>query len=273
MSFQGLPREVRNQVYFFVIHFERAAPPSPHDPNLSTKYHVRDKRHRLGRPGLESVHYEDEPIQLPYTCLSYTSRQIRAEVREALTAVRSAGNLTYKVDLLVDDIDIYVTWLSIPAPAKRLAELRVDFRRVGSSDTVRWTGDGGPGALTQILARLLSRFVAHGPDFFGETYSDAEGTRLDVLRLQVIDTDFSVRPENRETPLDDFYGLNRCAGNLVGYDILGHKIKTVCVYHNERHCERAIPERQPSERHLALWSDYGWYRGPTTTRKTWDYWE
>jgi hypothetical protein len=273
MSFQGLPREVRNKIYFFVIHLERAAPPSPHDPSLSTKYQVRDKRHRFGRPVLESFYYEGGPLQFPYTSLSCTNRQIRAEVREAVTAVRSAGNLIYKVDLLVDDIDIYVTWLSIPAPAKHLAELKVDFRRVGASDTVRWTGDGGPGSLTQILARLLSRFIAHGQAFFGETYSEAEETRLDVLRLQVIDTDFSVRPENCESPLDDFYGLNRCAGQLVGYDILGHKIKTVRVHHNERHSQHAIPERQPSERHLALWSDYGWYRGPTTTRNSWDYWE
>src|SRR5450432_2841268 len=117
MSFLNLPREIRNQIYFFLIQLE-LDPPSPRDESILQIYRVKEKP-------LQSeldIYYEDLPLPLQYLNLSFTNSQIRSEVREAVRAVRDAGHLTYKLDLMVDGTSVYPTWLSIPAPSKNIAE-------------------------------------------------------------------------------------------------------------------------------------------------------
>lgn len=70
--------------------------------------------------------------------LSYTNSQIRSEIQETVEAVRDAGHLTYKLDLMVDGTSVYPTWLSIPAPSKNIAKLIVDFSQ--SQQSRIWMG-------------------------------------------------------------------------------------------------------------------------------------
>jgi hypothetical protein len=202
---------------------------------------------------------------LSYTSLSFTNRQIRAEVQEALTIVQNAGNLIYKIDLMVDDLDIYPTWVSVPAPTQHLAELRVDYRRVSDSFTCRWTRNGGPRSMVQTLTRLLSRFIVRGPAFFGEADPEAE-TRFDVLTLRLIDMDFMDSQRRCRISPEDFSGLTNCARLLRDYNILGWKTKLVRVHDGDSHLEYKIQERQVSDAHFAFWRQYGWYDGPSPPR-------
>jgi hypothetical protein len=156
MSFLNLPREILNQIYFFVIHLEREAPQSLRGESISTRYRAMGDQH----PYRKITYYEDGPFPSPYISLSCTNRQVRREVREVVTAVQNKVNLVYRVDLIVERWCIYLTWLSIPAPTRQLAALRVDFRRA-SEKKFGWGGAGGPGPMIQLLGGLLSRFIAH----------------------------------------------------------------------------------------------------------------
>ena len=265
MSFMTLPREIRNQIYVLVIHLERDAPRPPLDGRIMTNYYANQMErllhHGYMRPS-DIVHCENEPFPLPYTSLLCANRQIRAEIHEALAVLSKSGNLTYKIDIMVDKWDVYATWLSVPAPTKHLAELRVDFRRVGDSSSARWVGPGGPGATIKTLSALLSRFIAHGPAFFGEADAAVAETQFKLLTLRVIDTDFmDLEEEDGKSSLVDFDSLNRCAAMLRRYDILGRKTKLVRTQWRDRYMEHEIPETKPSDEHLALCKQYGWYRG------------
>jgi hypothetical protein len=270
MSFLTLPREIRNQIYFFVIHLERDAPQSPLHESVLGRYKIKDKQSR--RRDFEPVHYESGNYWLSYTSLLCANRQVQAELQEAVVAVQNAGNLMYKVDLMVSGQAIYPTWLSVPAPAKHLAELVVDYRRVDCTKGAKWVGNGGPGLMTQRLARILSRFIVHGPAFFGNTDSEPE-TRFEVLTLRLLNTEslqnctadeMAGHAERYEMPTleDDLMGLNICADGLAAWHILGQKCRLIRVQYGDDVREIPIPEKPPSEEHLELWSHYGWYRGP-----------
>lgn len=92
------------------------------------QYKIKDKQPR--RRAFESVHYETGNYWLSYTSLLCANRQVQAELEEAVVAVQNAGNLIYKVNLMVSGQAIYLTGLSVPVPSKHLAELVVDYRRV-----------------------------------------------------------------------------------------------------------------------------------------------
>lgn len=172
-------------------------------------YQVREKRY--GRSGL--VYYEDRPFPWQYISLSRTNYQIPAEVHKAVTVVQNAGNLIYRADIMIDGLDIYVTWLSALVPTKHLAELQVDFRRVNEAIS-QWFGDGGPGRMVCVLGELLSRFLAYGPAFFGEPGSESEWL-FDVLSLRLLDGGILERLWASETLEDDFGGLEACAALLA----------------------------------------------------------
>src|ERR1700722_3774858 len=124
MSFLTLPREIRNQIYFFVTHLERDPPQPPRHESVLGRYRMKEKQQRWH--GTELVHYESGNYWLSYTSLLCANRQVQAELQEAVVAVQNAGNMIYKVDLMVSGRAIYLTWLSVPAPSKHLAELVVD---------------------------------------------------------------------------------------------------------------------------------------------------
>jgi hypothetical protein len=76
MSFLTLPREIRNQIYSFVIHLERDPPQSPRHENVLGRYKIKDEQPR-GR-GFESVHYQTGNYCFSYTSLLCANRQVQA---------------------------------------------------------------------------------------------------------------------------------------------------------------------------------------------------
>jgi hypothetical protein len=105
----------------------------------------------------------------------------------------------------------------------------------------------------------LSRFMAHGPAFFGKAGLELE-TWFDVLTLRIIDNEFIESNERGNISLGDFGGLKFCAMLLAEYDILGCKTKFIRVRYGDNVAEYRIPERHVSEENLAIWKDYGWYQ-------------
>src|SRR6266516_2106643 len=210
MSFLNLPREIRNHIYFHVIHLERD-PPSLRDKGLLQMCRAKNE---LLESGLD-MYYEDRPLPQQYLSLSYTNSQIRSEIKEAVKAVRDAGNLTYKLDLMVDGMTSYPTWLSIPAPAKNIAELSVHFRRVGNRQ-FRWVADEGPGRMTGRLGRLLLGFMADGLFFFRELQPE---WCFEVLSVRVVDREMPLFPHS--TSARDFDVLCFYASLIAKYNMLG----------------------------------------------------
>jgi hypothetical protein len=80
--------------------------------------------------------------------------------------------------------------------------------------------------MTKQLGRLLSRFMAHGPLFFGERQSE---WRFDVLSVCVADREILLPPRAQRISEKDFDGLNFCASLLANYHILGNRVRFVKI--------------------------------------------
>lgn len=156
-----LPREIRDEIYLAVLRLPSEPPPSPEDAGPRFAGFGSNSQRRT------SVFY---PVNVypQYACQSLLAcnHQINIEVREVLGRHDTSGwGLDFKLDLMIQDRDIWPTWTLFPGPITHIRNLEVDMRIFRDYHDGQFGGDGGPGAIFRPLSHLLSGLFHHGPQF------------------------------------------------------------------------------------------------------------
>lgn len=88
------------------------------------------------------------------------------EVREVLGRHDTSGwGLDFKLDLMIQDCDIWPTWTLFPGPITHIRNLEVDMRIFSDYHANQFGWDGGPGIIFRPLSHLLNGLFHHGPQF------------------------------------------------------------------------------------------------------------
>lgn len=181
MSFlMKLPRELRDEIYNLVLTVERGRPDITEPFDALIRGRVQYKK-----PKLKSI--SEVVLYLPGAAsnnlsLLLVNRQMHAETVENLGMI--AKHPLYSLDIVVlDEILLLPTWLSVPITTTSLDTINVTFRVSGSYDArkefdlemnrkgpySKWPrykgfrgGDGGPPAMSWQVYAVLERFVKVG---------------------------------------------------------------------------------------------------------------
>ncbi|KAH8703245.1 hypothetical protein BGW36DRAFT_403685 [Talaromyces proteolyticus] len=152
-------------------------------------------------------------MHCPSNCISLllTNQQLSAETRTVIDRMKST---TYVLDVSVlNDMDLFPTWLSVPYITKRVSTLYADVRLFGHiiSEEVarRQVGDGGNLGFHWSFYALLERFLRYGPvgekketsgrpkpQFRNLTFDDYDVTvKLLVLNFKSAEPELSFPPD------------------------------------------------------------------------------
>ncbi|KAL1653342.1 hypothetical protein SLS61_004219 [Didymella pomorum] len=177
-----LPRELRDQICNLVLIAESERP----DITASFDKLIEGREHYT-KPKLDAickvVLYLSGAVPQNNLTLLTVNRQLHLETRENLKAI--ARRPSYSLDIIVlDEILLLPTWLSIPVMTTNLDTMNVTFRISGSYNArkefdlemnrdgpyARWGrykgfqgGDGGPPAMSWQVYAVLERFIKVGP--------------------------------------------------------------------------------------------------------------
>ncbi|KAL4949062.1 hypothetical protein BDW69DRAFT_203099 [Aspergillus filifer] len=159
--FLDLPAEIRALVIEHAL-FDSRDP--PRYPTLENRVQLSDIRHLAWRA---RPHYENFKTHSPSNCLALLLiyPQISTETRTMMNLQKKTN---YHLDISVlDDNEVFPTWLSVPFLTTRINKLFVDVRLFGNiiSPHVSWRlrGDGGHAQYEWDFLALLERFLRYGP--------------------------------------------------------------------------------------------------------------
>lgn len=154
--FLQLPREIRDNVYEYVVESNAEPPKSPKDLTLS------DRCEFEGIWGQNAGTMVQKNSLAKVTChgLLFSNRQVSEELRHIL----SYNGTTGKLDCMAVDLRLWATWTLLPLT---LEYLQVNFR-IFNCVSIQWCGDGGRGLVAQHLLGLVGGFFEFGPRFFGK---------------------------------------------------------------------------------------------------------
>lgn len=248
-SLMSLPRELRDQIGIHVILAESERP----DLNQSFDDLI-NSRVQYKKPSLEAVC--KVVLYLPQDSLKrclpllLVNRQLCTETLANLALL--AKRPSYSLDIIVlDEVLLLPTWLSVPVLSTSLDIVDVTFRISGSYDArkefdpemnrkglyTRWShykgfrgGDGGPPAMSWQVYAILERFIKVGPaseveDDEMHKHITAKCIRIDFQTPAGVPKDKFVKPlsghgvfgsrkEKRGGVLDPGYLAEYVAGDL-----------------------------------------------------------
>ncbi|KGO39283.1 hypothetical protein PEX2_030210 [Penicillium expansum] len=178
-SLMDLPKEIRAMILKEVINGHRTPPISPSKSNMIELLDMPYK----GNVEHSRLHHEkrDTHSQSNSLSLLLTSRQISIETQSTLCRMQKT---TYVLDISVlNELDLFSTWISVPQLTTRLSTLHVDIRLFGriitSAEGRDQMGCGGRLGFHWLFYGLLERFLRYGPvgakkgpcdiDSFGDT--------------------------------------------------------------------------------------------------------
>ncbi|KAL8898486.1 MAG: hypothetical protein Q9207_006669 [Kuettlingeria erythrocarpa] len=167
--FLDLIRELRDNVYEKVLLSSRPPPSSPEceggwkTPGNTVRSSFEDHNHYSANDG--------QSIGAP---LLLICQQISKEVREALARLTKLNCSPFRLDLmLLDERELYITWLAFPLSTNHIPRLDVDFRLFGDVEGKETTMDYANGrnpVLAWGLLTLMQRFLQRGPDFLAPRF-------------------------------------------------------------------------------------------------------
>ncbi|KAF5326866.1 hypothetical protein D9619_004437 [Psilocybe cf. subviscida] len=161
--FLNLPRELRDRTYEICLITPRPV------PTVSRSEAIRRADSTQSAWYSKCVEYSPDPPHLACLPLLLCSRQINAEVQDAMARLKKHPSLHYILDCeLMGERHIYPTWLLLPVFSQHIPVVYVDFRSTGMAypPSYRgWLGKGGPPNIIWGLLDVLLKFAAHGPRF------------------------------------------------------------------------------------------------------------
>ncbi|KAJ5178622.1 uncharacterized protein N7500_001321 [Penicillium coprophilum] len=202
-SFLDLPTELRQIIIRHALSSRRKAP----TPSKSKGAPVEDfepvaERWQLG--GCRVYYEQDE--QVP-TCLPLllVNRQISTETKGVLNSMK----IDYAVELsILNDLDIFPTWISIPCLTQNINHLRAEVRLFGHvlPTTVgrQQGGDGGRLGIHFAFHQVLQRFLMYGPVGERKEKGQINGYENKKISVRVLDLDVTSAENELPFPPDEF---------------------------------------------------------------------
>lgn len=217
-----LPREIRDRIYRYVVLVENKR--QDLDQTFSQFVDPRTQRIELApRPTMSNltVLYLLQEHLSTFAPLMLVNHQMNAEISRSLAWITSP--LAYSLDIIIlDEILLLPTWLSVPVHRVSVDVVNVAFRIAGSFNREeRYNkdgpyakfpsfagfnfGDGGGQAIGYQLYEILDRFVKFGA--VGETadskfskHVTAKHINIDLLTPEGVPLDKFVEPMSRPNP-------------------------------------------------------------------------
>ncbi|KZV82596.1 hypothetical protein EXIGLDRAFT_729501 [Exidia glandulosa HHB12029] len=138
-TFLTLPTDVRDAIIERVLLARNPAPQSVAEAS-SRRYHRGQPSNVDGRTysGLAFVRLSRARIVPNDRGLLLTNRQLSLETKAAVTHLRASGRLEHLMDvMIVDDDELWPTWLCVPTATRTLDRLLVTFRVFGARRRAR----------------------------------------------------------------------------------------------------------------------------------------
>ncbi|KAJ5497416.1 hypothetical protein N7463_009403 [Penicillium fimorum] len=162
-SLVDLPKDIRAMIFEDVLHGHRTPPIYPSKLKMVD---FPDMHYKANIEALRPYH-EQRDTHSPSNSLPLllTSRQVSVETQSVLSRTRKT---TYVLDISVlNDLDLFSTWISVPRPTTRLSTLHVDIRLFGHIITTKEARDqigcGGRYGFHWSFYAVLERFLRYGP--------------------------------------------------------------------------------------------------------------
>lgn len=162
LALLDLPRELRDKILSFVLETP-AAPPSDTIDNANRK-ELHDVKYNgwNGGLGVKYVLPENRTEAFPTLLVN---RQLRSETLAALDILPTKHS--YDLDIMiVDESELWPTWLCVPALSTRVDKVHATFRTFGTGKKKHsdfQIGCGSPPNIVWCLYSLLERFLRVGP--------------------------------------------------------------------------------------------------------------
>ena len=163
--FLCLPRELRDQIYSLILCSRREDPKSLKNEGsrcLEKTFLRKDGRGKYNG-AFHGVRYEGSFVGYACASLLCCNRQISQEAVEAIQLERDHSK--YRADIMFTYLDMWPTWIMLPAPTTYLKIVEVDFRSCDERNSLGWSTSGLRDKTMQNFLRLLSQFIVRGPRF------------------------------------------------------------------------------------------------------------
>lgn len=181
LSFLDLPRELRDKILGLVIATPMSPPPSPADAGDRTEVDVPGMRSSAGGKSVKYPRRFNRVDSIPTLLVNH---QLHNDTLNAID--RLPTKHSYEVDvMLVDEGELWPTWLSVPAISSHADKIAATFRIFGVNRRRRGgfqLGNGGPPAITWAFYNALQRLLLFGPIGFkmNVKYMDFSIKRLEL---------------------------------------------------------------------------------------------
>lgn len=257
-AFLSLPRELRDHIYNAVL--ETATPP-PASPASAVDRWENDNPWGADH----GIVYERRLASIFCLGLLCCNRQISGEMKSAIARKTNdpEGGVTYKLDIMVQHMQLWPSWTSIPASPQHVRHVEVDIRIFTYSDLeFRCDHRYMPGAVAMHLLRLLSGFLAHGPLFIPHSKP-----LPNILRLETLTVNLSSYPEGFHKAQYEWEGAYRIhafkrmkalLGHLDDSGLLSGKVGRLKLCNGNKVEEWEIEDKGFNSRVAQQWAQYGW---------------
>jgi len=174
-SLLGLPRELRDQICFYLIDHTNARKPPPSPPFAG----------RRSRGPIEIMYCAERPVHR-YPDIALVNHQLRAEIAENVNSFPRLPEA--ELDLMAKGYCFYPTWTKLPGNVNRGAYSDLNVRlRIFSTEAFRmndgWPRQPGSGFRTLLV--LLNNFLMNGPPFLPQGKDQDTRAPYRINRLSV----------------------------------------------------------------------------------------
>ncbi|MCJ1295920.1 hypothetical protein MMC34_007485 [Xylographa carneopallida] len=201
-SLLDLPVELRFQIIELVLCHSRAP---PLDPATTSQNRVTldDLDSTSWSYGPQHNMYEPDGVTTSSLSLLLTNHQLWAETQSALQ--RLPARFSYYLDaMLVNERELWPTWLSVPALRTRLDNVAVTVRICGTKDHPGRSefvhGDGSPPQIVWCFYSLMERFLTYGPVGERKLGSQDRGITVNLMTLNIVSPPDSEPTMNEPVP-------------------------------------------------------------------------